>query len=269
MTHRKRHRRIKLRSLYNWHRYLGLTAALFVLVLSLTGIMLNHTEELRLDETPVRAAWLLDWYGIEAPRQLRSFHAAPFWITEADGRLFLDGEAVDTGTDGQHRLVGALRSADLLVIALRDAMLLYTTDGEFIERLGPSHGLPATLTRLGLTPDNTLCVRANDGIHATDPEFTRWWRDDCARVRWSTPTALPETLAARIGERYRSEQVNWERVTLDLHSGRLFGTQGVLVMDAAALLFAFLAISGILLWLIRIYKQRQHRRHGQHGRRRR
>lgn len=261
MTHRKRHRRIKLRSLYNWHRYIGLVAALFVLLLSVTGIMLNHTEDLALDENRVASGWLLDWYGIEAPRQLRSFHAAPFWITQADAQLFLDDQVIDTETDTQTLLVGALRSRELLVIALRDTMLLYTADGEFIERLGRSHGLPAAIAHLGITPDNVICVRAADGIYSTDAEFSQWQREDCAGVHWSIPTATPAPLAAQISAQYRSEQISWERVTLDLHSGRLFGEQGVLVMDAAAILFAFLAISGILLWLIRIYKQRQHHPH--------
>ena len=59
--------RIKqLRSLYLWHRYIGLAAALFVIVLTVTGLLLNHTEELGLDSSSVQSDTLLDWYGIHA-----------------------------------------------------------------------------------------------------------------------------------------------------------------------------------------------------------
>ncbi|HEB58925.1 MAG TPA: hypothetical protein ENJ01_06880 [Gammaproteobacteria bacterium] len=264
MTHRKRHRRIKLRSLYNWHRYIGLLTALFVLLLSVTGMMLNHTESLRLDEKRVQSDWLLDWYGIESPRQLRSFRAGEVWITQAEEHLFIGSQATDSRMPGH--LAGALASTDLLVIATENDILLYTHDGEFIEHLTGTHGVPAGITRLGSTGDGLLCVRTAQGSYITDSDFNQWRRNDCNGVRWTSPAPAPELLAASIRHRYRSSQVNWERVTLDLHSGRLFGEGGVLLMDAAALLFAFLAVSGILLWGIRLLKQRQHRRyrHGRH-----
>ena len=43
------------------------------------------------------------------------------------------------------------------------------------------------------------------------------------------------------------DEVNWERVLLDLHSGRLFGPWGVRLVDAMALLFAVLAVSGLII----------------------
>ena len=59
-------RRLRRRNtLTIWHRRLGLTAALFVLLLATTGLALNHTDGLRLDERYVGAGWLLRWYGIE------------------------------------------------------------------------------------------------------------------------------------------------------------------------------------------------------------
>ena len=48
-----------------WHRRIGLTAIILVIVLAVTGIMLNHTEALKLDETYVESATLLGWYGFE------------------------------------------------------------------------------------------------------------------------------------------------------------------------------------------------------------
>jgi len=64
MSQKKRQR--KKKPLLIWHRYLGLASALFVIILSITGILLNHTESLRLDERPVAQRWLLNIYGIAA-----------------------------------------------------------------------------------------------------------------------------------------------------------------------------------------------------------
>ena len=45
--------------------------------------------------------------------------------------------------------------------------------------------------------------------------------------------------------------LTFERVLLDLHSGRIFGRAGPLVMDAAAVLFIALALTGFWMWLRR------------------
>ena len=36
-----------------WHRRIGLVAIVLVIILAITGIMLNHTEELKLDESEI------------------------------------------------------------------------------------------------------------------------------------------------------------------------------------------------------------------------
>ena len=51
---------IKLRSMYQWHRYIGVSVALFMLILAVTGIMLNHTSRLELDKNYIQTEWLLN-----------------------------------------------------------------------------------------------------------------------------------------------------------------------------------------------------------------
>ncbi|MGD2138685.1 MAG: hypothetical protein PVF08_10545, partial [Gammaproteobacteria bacterium] len=71
-----------LRSLYIWHRYFGLVTALFVVILSITGLALNHTGELQLDARHVRSDTLLDWYGIHVPDTLVSYRAGASAISQ-------------------------------------------------------------------------------------------------------------------------------------------------------------------------------------------
>jgi len=61
------------RFLYKLHRYLGLSSAIVLLMLSLTGIALNHTEDLNLDSLMIDSKVILDWYGIKSSETLNSF----------------------------------------------------------------------------------------------------------------------------------------------------------------------------------------------------
>ncbi|MBE9533334.1 MAG: peptidase, partial [Proteobacteria bacterium] len=51
----------RMRSL---HRGMGAVVALFVLMLAITGVLLNHTSDLELDDSYLTWGWLLDHYGI-------------------------------------------------------------------------------------------------------------------------------------------------------------------------------------------------------------
>ncbi|MCK4834867.1 MAG: hypothetical protein KAT12_08810, partial [Gammaproteobacteria bacterium] len=56
-----------------WHRRIGLLALVLIVILSITGIMLNHTERLALDKSYVNNSLLLNWYGIEPEDEPVSF----------------------------------------------------------------------------------------------------------------------------------------------------------------------------------------------------
>ena len=67
-------------------------------------------------------------------------------------------------------------------------------------------------------------------------------------------------LRPELEEAYRGTGLTLERVLLDIHAGRIPGATGVFLVDAAALLFLVLAISGLWLWARHLVNARRHRR---------
>ena len=43
----------------HWHGHVGVGAALFVVFLVFTGIVLNHEDSFKLDQREIRASWLM------------------------------------------------------------------------------------------------------------------------------------------------------------------------------------------------------------------
>ena len=247
MSRHRRHQRFKLKSLYVWHRYIGLTAALFVILLSITGIALNHTEQYGLDSRYVHSAWLLDWYGIEAPTAAQRYRTAAGAVTLMDTQLFIDTETMQ----GEYsRLTGAVLKNEILIVGQEDSLLLFTADGQLIERLGRNEGTPPRLRRLGLSPEGDLILETAMGFHVADADYLNWtvWSGDPLTVNWATSNHPTGDELAVLQTRFRSRILPWERVMLDLHSGRIFGNWGPWLMDAAALLMLFLAGSGAFIW---------------------
>ncbi|MBN4080427.1 PepSY domain-containing protein [Beggiatoa alba] len=257
MTRHKRHP-IKLKSVYQWHRYVGVSAAVFVILLSVSGIILNHTSELELNKSYVKNNLLLNHYGISQPEQLHSYSSHNIWISQWQDRLYL-GE-IDLGVSSS-QLIGMALYQEMIIIGLDDGLLLYTPEGALIEQLTGVEGIPAAISAIGITDTQELALKSANGIYTADAELSIWLKDPQAITVWNDAQALPKNLQQTLLEKFRGKGLNMERVILDLHSGRLLGTGGVYFMDFVALLLIFLASSGFWIWTMRLIKEKSREQH--------
>jgi hypothetical protein len=246
-----------LRSLYIWHRYIGISTALFVIVLTVTGLVLNHTDELQLDSSYIQSDLLLDWYGIDASLELTSYTSGPVSVTAVNDRVFWGDEPL---SHVSAPLTGLLVYRELVVIAAGGVLGLYTIDGELIEKLEHVAGVPADILAIGKTAQGLLAVKTAQGIYLTDDGMLEWGKADKPEVLWSVTSPVPGALKEALQAAYRGTGLPVERVLLDLHSGRILGRAGVYLVDAAAILFLLLAVSGVWLWTRRRASVKAHRR---------
>lgn len=246
--HRKQ--RFKLRSFYIWHRYMGVSAALFTLIIAFTGILLNHTDDFKFNDSHVQSEWILDWYGIEAPEQLLSFPVGDRNVTLMGDDLYLDRKEIG---DDYADLTGAVQIDDMLVVSVNNNILLLTPRGEIIERLKRKDGVPAGIEKIGIDANNKLAVRTLHEIYQPDSDFIRWQRydGDDSNIHWASPAPLEPRLKSMLRNHFRGEVLPVERVLLDLHSGRFFGKAGPWLFDIAAALLILLSLSGTWIWLKR------------------
>lgn len=246
MSHRRKHR-LKLKSLYVWHRYVGLVTAIFVLLLASSGIALNHTEGFALDQRFVQARWLLNWYGIQAPESGSSTETPHGRLTLLGTKLYFNTRPLEGNYE---RLYGAVAADGLLMVAVDHDLLLLTARGEYVERLSKGDGSPGAIDGVGLDAGARLIVRTDTGLYHADGQLLDWqpWSGTSDSVTWSTSHRVAGSELWKIQSDYLGRVLPWERVILDLHSGRLLGLFGPWLMDAAAILMLFLAGSGVFIW---------------------
>lgn len=253
MSPRKRRLGEKFTSLYLWHRYAGLVAALLAIWLAVTGIVLNHTDDLRLANNFVQQQWLLDAYHLHAPREIFGERIAGHWLAESSDRVYLDGRFVAHGD-----VVGSAPTGFGFVVALRDRLQLYTADAVLVEEIVFT-ATSAELTGISPQPDGVLLVAGQEQFLA-DSDFLLFERVEPRTLKAKQPLqALPEPLAQVIAQDVLHHALSWERVMLDLHAGRLFGTMGKWIADIAGVLLLLLAISGVIVWVQRARARRRHR----------
>ena len=232
------------------HRWFGLVALLFVLLLSATGIALNHTSAWQLDERYLRWSWLLDAYGIDAPEPTASFAAGEHRATLLGKRLYMDGRELARGIE---MLAGTVATGEFVVVATGYDVFVLTATGELVERVSLDETLPATIAAVGIAGDRVI-LQSGSAVFRFDEQLVQpepWTADVPAGVRWSVSTPPAPGEIAAIEDLYRGRGVTVERLLTDVHSGRVFARFGPLFMDAVAVLLILLSLTGLLMWMRR------------------
>jgi hypothetical protein len=228
-----------------WHRWAGLAAALFVLLLCVTGVVLNHGAALGLARLYLQSPWLLDLYGVGSGPPPVAFGAGEHYVALSGDRVYFGDRALGERAGA---LVGAVALPDGIAVALPDRLLLLTSGGDLVETLRAAEGVPADIRRIGVGPDGRLVVDAAAGRLAPDLDTLHWEAVDAAGVAWAEPVPLPAAIAGAITADARAHTLTLERVLLDLHSGRIATRFGAWFMDLVALTLISLVLSGLWIW---------------------
>ena len=230
------------------HRSFGAGAALFVILMVASGIAINHSNDLGLDQQPVTQPLLLNWYGIGEPQSIYSFAAGNHWLSFAGSQLYLDGHAVSAISNG----VGAIIASDQGLIAAGSKELVWLdSEGRLIERIAWQQAGAGSIDAIGVLPGGGVVVRSMQQTWLSDTDLLGWkmLEDTTISPVWSHSTPAPEAIQVAITRHYRGDKLSFEQLLLDIHSGRIFGTPGILIYDLLALAVGFLAISGMILWI--------------------
>jgi hypothetical protein len=238
----------------NWHRTIGFIATLFILVLVVSGLALNHTGVLKLDRIFIENEMILDWYGIAPEKAPVSYRAGTHRITQIDSRLYLDEDEIQ---DNPEDLLGAVNSANIMVLAFSDSIYLITEQGDLIEKITRRQGLPEKLQGIGLGRDGAILIRSGAMVLYADMELQTWRPYLETAVNWSVSDQLPGALEKILIRRYRGKGLSLEKLFVDLHSGRMFGGAGVFLVDVSGIIFIILSITGWWLWIKRRALQKQ------------
>jgi hypothetical protein len=255
-------------SAFLWHRRAGLAAIILLIIMSITGIMLNHTESLKLDETYTDSSFILNWYELDPAGEPLSFKVANHQITQWEHQVFFDDKIV---TSSKQIIRGAVESGGLTIIAFDSEIILLTENGAFVDRMPAGTGF-SNIQQIG-TKHSRPVIRTEKPetkkpiYYIADEEILKWDTVDNAGITWSQSNELNETKRENLRKSYRGEGLTLERVILDLHSGRILGQFGVYLMDAAAIALIWLSISGLWIWLQRSKKEKQKRHYQKHHRR--
>ena len=222
-----------VKSLRKGHRNVGIFLILFLLLVSVTGILLNHTESLHLNERSVPAFIAKRYYQSQA---IPGFELNTHYYYSLGEILYFDQQALtQCGA-----LKGIARQANQLVVLCDAELVLFTEDHQLIERISEAYGLPSNLDRLAVR-DGQLLLANETKLFSFDTDSLESVSLTASFKNWPEMQTVP-------GDLLLNDSVSWQQFILDLHSGMFIGTWGKWLADLVAIFIIGIAISGLVMW---------------------
>ncbi len=214
----------------------------FLVLIALTGLILNHADGLGLSRTPA-ASWLIGLYGVELPSVDSAFDAGDVQFATSAATLYANGQAIAKGVSP---LTGAVEAGGVVVAATQDEIFVADPMGVLIER----YAADVPIRRIG-SSEQRIVVSDGESIREFDAQAMNLVAIDDAlvpNITWSRAGAPNAEQARQIGLTTLGQALNWERVLLDIHSGRILPGLGRWLADLTALALLYMCGTGIVLW---------------------
>jgi hypothetical protein len=230
---------------HKWHKNFGVFAALFVIFLVVSGITINHSQQLQLNKRYIQSQWLLDLYQINPASEPVGFQVDDAWVSQIGERIYFNSREIAKDVK---KLIGAISANDLVTVAFDGQLKLVSREGETIEHLTGTEGVPAGMKEIGYDDQGDVVIKAAHGYYHVNLDELEWKEFDFLDASWSLAATIPEELNNNLLQQYRGSGLTIERVLLDLHSGRIVGAWGVYFVDLIAMLMLILSCTGVWMW---------------------
>lgn len=217
---------------------------LFLILISASGLTLNHADALGLSRHAA-GPWLLGLYGADLPPVESAYSVAGMLFATSGQTLYADGEELAKNTGS---LVGAVAIEGAYVVATGSEFIVSNSNVELIERYAPDLSDP--IGKLGISSDRIIVAIQNEHYEFNPQRMSLSPLEDLSidDIAWSQPANPSDAQAKQIGTAELGHAINWERVLLDFHSGRILPAVGRYIADLTALCLLYMCFTGIVLW---------------------
>lgn len=237
-------RTLKTRRSRPWHRVLGLLTALPLIWVMLTGALLNHTVDWKLDEIQLTHPWLLSAYGMAPSGEPTGVMIGRHQVVEWDGQLFLDARPLESSGN----LLGAVTDGDGVAVITSDAVLRLDESGATIELLD-GVSLPVLPLTGVAAQDGRTFLRNGAGWHLVGPDWLEFTPATEAPFSAQALSAVEnEDTKTRLRNAWTRGGLPASRVILDLHAGRFLGSFSKYFYDAVVVCTLWLCLTGLILF---------------------
>ncbi len=239
--------KLKLRKL---HKYLGFAFSLFILHLTVTGILLIYPKTFNIDDTYISNFFILKKYNMDTYREVYGLNDIEDEIVIIKNNIYINGKFVDKFKDDIINILYQKKKNKIIILSKSTIGIYFfeNIDGEL--EINDIISLENTnkIKYLGLNLSDDIVFLKNDNeYYSFDDNYLLILANvKDKNIKWSNISKTNKKLAKYYLNIHQGEGVSLTRILTELHNGKFFGSIFTLVLFFSSLSLIFLTLSSFI-----------------------
>ena len=239
--------KLKLRKL---HKYLGFTFSLFILHLTVTGILLTYPKTFNIEETYISNFFILKKYNMNTHREVYGLSNIKDEVIIIKNNIYLNGKFVDKFSNQIINILYQKKKNRIVVLSESTIgiYLLENIDGELEINDIISFENTKKIQYLGLNLSDDIVFLKNDNeYYKLDNSYLlKLTNEKNKKIHLSEVSMMNKKLATYYLNIHQGKGVSLTRILTELHNGKFFGSIFTLVLFFSSLSLIFLTLSSFI-----------------------
>ena len=240
--------KLKLRKL---HKYIGFTFSLFILHLTITGILLTYPKTFKVEEAYIDNYFILKKYNMETHEEVYGVKNIKDEVITIKNNVYINSKFIDKFNEKILSLLYYKSENKIFIISenLIGIYILESFDQETeikdiitIQNINNLNNIG-----LDLSSDNILFKNDTKYFKIKQNELLEFsYNNSELNIRWSNISTVNKELARYYLKIHQGTGVSLTRVLTELHNGKFFGSIFTLILFISSLSLIFLTLSSFI-----------------------
>ena len=239
--------KLKLRKL---HKYLGFAFSLFILHLTVTGILLTYPKTFNVEETYVSNFFILKKYNMDTHREVFGLNNIEDEVVIIKNNIYINSKFVDKFNDAIINILYQKKYKRIIILSKSTIGIYFfeNIDGEL--EINDIISLENTkkIKYLGLNLSSNIVFLKNDNeyYNLDDNYLLKMVNEKDKNIKWSNISTIDKKLAKYYLNIHQGKGVSLTRILTELHNGKFFGSIFTLILFFSSLSLVFLTLSSFI-----------------------
>ena len=239
--------KLKLRKL---HKYLGFAFSLFILHLTITGILLIYPKTFNIEDTYISNYFILKKYNMDTHKEVKGLVNIEDEVVIIKNNIYLNSKFVDKFSDEIINILYQKKENQIIVLSKSNIGLYFfeniDNELEIIDIISIENTKKINHLGLSLSGNKVFLKNDNDYYNLDNNHQLKLVDKIEKNIKWSNTNKINKKLAKYYLNIHQGKGVSLTRILTELHNGKFFGSIFTLILFFSSLSLIFLTLSSFI-----------------------
>ena len=249
--------KLQLRKL---HKYLGFAFSLFILHLTVTGILLTYPKTFNIEDTYISNFFILKKYNMDTYKEVKGLVNIEDEVVIIKNNIYLNSKFVDKFSDEIINILYQKIENKIIVLSKSNIGLYFfdyiDNELEIIDIISIENTKKINHLGISLSGNKVFLKNDNDYYNLDNNHQLKLVNKIEKNIKWSKTNKINKKLAKYYLNIHQGKGVSLTRILTELHNGKFFGSIFTLILFFSSLSLIFLTLSSFI-FATNIFKKKK------------